>query len=104
MRRRRRVPGGPSPCATAISPREPSSMRKSPHVPQPSQFPRLLRRGGARVVEPSRLRPRDLVSESLAGVLQRPARTVLTLLGTVLGVGAFTAILGLTSTIAGQIS
>ncbi len=55
-------------------------------------------------VEPSRLSLRDLVSESLAGILQRPARTGLTTLGTILGVGAFTAILGLTATTAGQIS
>lgn len=62
------------------------------------------RRRGSSPVEPSRLRPRDLVGESLAGILQRPARTVLTMLGTVLGVGAFTAILGLTATASGQIS
>ncbi|MDW5327204.1 ABC transporter permease [Plantactinospora sp. KLBMP9567] len=47
---------------------------------------------------------RDLLAESLAGVLQRPGRTVLTMLGTVLGVGAFVAVLGLTSTASGQIS
>ncbi|MFJ2021406.1 ABC transporter permease [Streptomyces nodosus] len=35
--------------------------------------------------------------------MQRPARSVLTLLGTVLGVGSFVAVLGLTSTAAGQI-
>ena len=58
----------------------------------------------APVVEPSRFQPRDLFSEALAGILQRPVRTVFTMLGTVLGVGAFTAILGLTATISGQIS
>lgn len=52
----------------------------------------------------SRIRGRDLYAEALAGLLQRPARTLLTMLGTVLGVGAFTAILGLTSTTSGQIS
>lgn len=46
---------------------------------------------------------RDLVSEALAGVLQRPARSALTTLGTVLGVGAFIAVLGLTGTAASQI-
>ncbi|NUR28999.1 MAG: ABC transporter permease [Catenulispora sp.] len=55
-------------------------------------------------IEPSRLRLRDLGSESLAGLVQRPARTLLTMLGTILGVGAFVAILGLTSTAGGQIS
>jgi len=55
------------------------------------------------VVAPSRLSGRDLVEESLAGVLQRPGRSLLTMLGTVLGVGAFVAVLGLTSTATGQI-
>jgi putative ABC transport system permease protein len=56
------------------------------------------------MTERSRLRPTDLSSEAMAGVVQRPARTVLTMLGTILGVGAFTAILGLTATASGQIS
>ncbi|MFI8889876.1 ABC transporter permease [Streptomyces paradoxus] len=51
----------------------------------------------------TRLSRRDVVAEALAGVLQRPGRSVLTLLGTVLGVGAFVAVLGLTSTATGQI-
>ncbi|MFD8521412.1 ABC transporter permease [Streptomyces capillispiralis] len=58
--------------------------------------------------EPRRLRStfpvRDMLSEALSGMLQRPGRTVLTLLGTVLGVGAFVAILGFTATTSGQIS
>ncbi|MFJ4548667.1 ABC transporter permease [Streptomyces sp. NPDC088817] len=44
-----------------------------------------------------------MVSESTAGVLQRPARATLTALGTVLGVGSFVAVLGLTATTASQI-
>jgi putative ABC transport system permease protein len=48
-------------------------------------------------------RLRDLAAEALAGVLQRPARSALTMVGTVLGVGAFVAVLGLTSTATGQI-
>lgn len=47
--------------------------------------------------------PADLLAEALAGVLQRPARSALTALGTVLGVGAFVAVLGLTSTASAQI-
>jgi putative ABC transport system permease protein len=47
---------------------------------------------------------RDNLMEALAGALQRPGRAALTMLGTVLGVGAFVTILGLTSTAAGQIS
>ncbi|WSK25451.1 ABC transporter permease [Streptomyces sp. NBC_01298] len=56
----------------------------------------------------SRIRPsvfgwRDVLSESLAGMLQRPGRSALTGLGTVLGVGTFVAILGLTATTSSQI-
>jgi putative ABC transport system permease protein len=52
----------------------------------------------------TRFTVRDLISESLAGLSQRPARTALTMLGTVLGVGSFVAVLGLTATASGQIS
>jgi putative ABC transport system permease protein len=57
-------------------------------------------RGGPR----SRLLWRDLAAEVVATVVARPGRTALTTLGTVLGVGAVVAILGLTATAAGQIS
>src|ERR1039458_1649490 len=52
----------------------------------------------------SRLTARDVTAEAGAGIGQRPGRAVLTMLGTVLGVGAFVAVLGLTATGAGQIS
>ncbi|MER5882543.1 ABC transporter permease [Streptomyces sp. NPDC001941] len=51
----------------------------------------------------SRLAARDLAGEAVAGVLQRPARSALTALGTVLGVGTFVAVLGLTATASSQI-
>jgi putative ABC transport system permease protein len=51
-----------------------------------------------------RLTARDATAEAVAGIVQRPGRAMLTLLGTVLGVGAFVAVLGLTATGAGQIS
>lgn len=51
----------------------------------------------------SRLRGRDLAGEALAGLLQRPGRSVLTMLGTVLGIGGFVAIVGLSQTANGQI-
>jgi len=51
-----------------------------------------------------RLAVRDTAAEAIAGIVQRPGRAVLTMLGTVLGVGAFVAVLGLTATGAGQIS
>jgi putative ABC transport system permease protein len=53
---------------------------------------------------PPRLSARDAAAEAIAGIVQRPGRSVLTMLGTVLGVGAFVAVLGLTATGAGQIS
>jgi hypothetical protein len=52
----------------------------------------------------SRLTVPDAAAEAVAGIVQRPGRAVLTMLGTVLGVGAFVAVLGLTATGAGQIS
>ena len=52
----------------------------------------------------SRLTARDATAEAVAGIVQRPGRAGLTMLGTVLGVGAFVAVLGLTATGAGQIS
>ena len=51
-----------------------------------------------------RLTVRDAAAEAIAGIVQRPGRTALTMLGTILGVGAFVAVLGLTATGAGQIS
>jgi putative ABC transport system permease protein len=59
----------------------------------------------ARIGLPSpRLSARDTAGEAVAGIVQRPGRALLTMLGTVLGVGAFVAVLGLTATGAGQIS
>jgi putative ABC transport system permease protein len=50
-----------------------------------------------------RLAWRDLVSESTAGVLARPLRTLLTTLGTVLGIGALVATIGVSKTAGNQI-
>jgi putative ABC transport system permease protein len=55
-------------------------------------------------VEPTRLRLRDAVQEASAAMFARPGRAVLTTLGTLLGVAAFVAVLGLTATAGGQIS
>jgi putative ABC transport system permease protein len=52
----------------------------------------------------ARLTARDAAAEAVAGIVQQPGRAGLTMLGTVLGVGAFVAVLGLTATGAGQIS
>ncbi len=54
----------------------------------------MIRRRRAVVAERSRFCLRDLATETVAGIAQRPGRTVLTMLGTVLGTGAFIAVLG----------
>jgi putative ABC transport system permease protein len=54
-------------------------------------------------IRPARLDVRDLAAEAVAGLAQRPGRSVMTMLGTVLGIGAFVAILGFTATAQGQI-
>lgn len=46
---------------------------------------------------------RDLAGETLAGLTQRPGRSILTLVGMILGSGAFVVILGLAATADGQI-
>lgn len=51
----------------------------------------------------SRLSLRDLVAEAVAGMLARPGRTTLTVLGTVLGVAALVATLGIAKTAGNQI-
>jgi macrolide transport system ATP-binding/permease protein len=54
-----------------------------------------------------RIRPRltwrDLVSEAVAGLFTRPVRTALTVLGTVLGIGALVATLGVSKTAGNRI-
>jgi putative ABC transport system permease protein len=65
---------------------------------------RRSRAGLPREMTQPRLTARDATAEAVAGIVQRPGRAVLTMLGTVLGVGAFVAVLGLTATGAGQIS
>ncbi|MFS8104609.1 ABC transporter permease [Lentzea alba] len=52
----------------------------------------------------SRMRLPDLVGEALAGMSQRPGRSLLTMLGTVLGIGSFVAIIGLSDTASSQIT
>jgi len=47
--------------------------------------------------------PRDLWTESLAGVLARPVRSALTTLGTVLGIGTLVITIGVAATAANQI-
>ena len=50
------------------------------------------------------MRLADLVGEAIAGMSQRPGRSLLTMLGTVLGIGSFVAIIGLSDTASSQIT
>lgn len=54
--------------------------------------------------KPPRLRHGDVLKEAAAAVAQRPARALLTALGTILGVGAFVATSGLAQTAGVQVS
>lgn len=54
-------------------------------------------------VPAARMSFRDLVAEAVAGIFARPGRTLLTVLGTVLGIGALVATLGVASTAGNQI-
>lgn len=55
-------------------------------------------------IEPSRLGWRATITEALSAVTQRPMRSLLTALGTILGVGAFVATNGLAETARAQVS
>src|SRR6185437_13239094 len=98
MSRWRRTPGGPSTSATGCCP---SVMRLV--MPRPFRPGPFLPGSAAGLPRP-RLAARDATAEAVAGIVQRPGRAALTMLGTVLGVGAFVAVLGMTATGAGQIS
>lgn len=64
-----------------------------------------VRRGRRRtVVELTRFPLRDALDEAVSAMLARPGRAGLTAVGTLLGVAAFVAVLGLTATASGQIS
>ncbi|MFC8412122.1 ABC transporter permease [Streptomyces coelicoflavus] len=59
--------------------------------------------GVGKGVERPRIHPKDLWTEALSGVLARPVRSVLTTLGTVLGIGTLVVTVGVASTAAHQI-
>ncbi len=69
-------------------------------IPRP-RIPRRQETDGP-LPEP-RMELRDLVSEAAAGLMARPARVALTVLGTVIGVAALVATLGLSKTAGNQI-
>jgi putative ABC transport system permease protein len=70
---------------------------------EPIRRPPAARSPWLRAGPSSRLHARDLAAEALAGLLQRPGRSALTMLGTILGIGGFVAIVGLSQTASGQI-
>lgn len=55
-------------------------------------------------VQPSGMSPRDLLEEAFAGLFARPGRMILTVLGTVIGLGALVATLGLSLTAGNRIA
>lgn len=55
-------------------------------------------------LQPSSINVLVLLREAGSGISQRPGRSILTAIGTVLGVGSLVAILGLTSSANGQVS
>jgi putative ABC transport system permease protein len=57
-----------------------------------------------RLSPPTRLRPADAFSEAVTSIVARPARAVITCLGTLLGVAWFVTALGLASTANGQVT
>ena len=61
------------------------------------------RRSANPLVDPSGLTIRDLGNESLAGLFARPGRMVLTVFGTVVGIAALVATLGLSATAGNRI-
>ncbi len=54
--------------------------------------------------ENSRLSVIDLVFESVAAILQRPLRSIMTMVGTFLGIGTFVVLIGMSQTVSAQIS
>jgi putative ABC transport system permease protein len=74
---------------------------KTSDAPKRSRF--LRRRLVPGVPGRSKLRFADSIDETLAGVLARPARAVLTTLGTVLGLASLVATLGISRTAGNQI-
>lgn len=67
----------------------------APVSPRPTE-------AGAKVA-PATMNVRDLIDEAIAGLFARPVRTMLTVLGTVIGLGALVATLGLSQTAGSRI-
>jgi putative ABC transport system permease protein len=88
------VPDNPTQPPPSTGPRwppHPNWSRRPPQPPRPS-------------TAASRLDMRDLGAEALAGIGARPARTALTVLGTVLGIATLVTTLGVSATAGNQIA
>ena len=70
------------------------------HAPWPFT---LRRHGGRNRIAPSGMSPADLANEALGGLFARPGRMSLTVLGTVIGLAALVATLGLSRTAGNRI-
>jgi ABC-type lipoprotein release transport system permease subunit len=66
-------------------------------------FARRNKPGAGGPLPDARIEVRDLLAEAAAGLMARPARVALTVLGTVIGVAALVATLGLSKTASNQI-
>lgn len=64
----------------------------------------MRRRPDPTITAPSVFRRRDALAEAFAVLAQRPVRTLLTALGTILGVAAFVTTTGLAETASAQVS
>ena len=69
--------------------------------PVENDLPKWHRRRNG--LEVNRCKISDLLGEATSGVLSRPGRAVLTVLGAVLGIGALVATLGISKTAGNQI-
>jgi macrolide transport system ATP-binding/permease protein len=70
---------------------------------KPRSLPRRRRDSAGGALAQPRMELRDLLNEAAAGLMARPARVMLTVLGTVIGVAALVATLGLSKTAGNQI-
>ena len=68
-------------------------------TPRRFRFPFFQRRDRER----PKMRVRDLLAEAIAGIAERPLRTALTSLGTVMGIAALVATIGISRTAGAQI-
>lgn len=72
--------------------------------PQTKREKRKAARDALHIARADRFRLRDVLEEAMYGIGARPARLLLTIVGTVLGIGSVVVTVGLAQTAAGQIN